>query len=1011
MAIESKDRINIFFENISSAISVIIFLSGTAVFFGWIFDIGVLKSVFPNWVTMKASTAVCFILVGLSLSLEHNKRSKNNIGHSISKIFAFLIFSIGFLVFLEYIYGLDFKIDQLLFKESQISINASSSGRMAFNSSILFCILGLIILSNNLRNSIFTYIRQVCALGVILISILSTLRYFYGIEFFYVKPNLSFVMAIHTAILFILSGLGILFLRPKDGLMKLVSSDSLGGFIIRRLGPIVIVIPLFFGWLKITSQESGLISDKFGVALVAILNMSVIFAFIYAFSLLVNKLELKRLATDQKLIESSEKYRTLFQNMAEGVFYQDRSGVLVDINASALEMFGLTREEFLRRTSISPEWKVVDLNGNPIPSDDHPSVIALREGEPVRDRMIGIYNPRSNAYRWINVNAIPLFKEKEKTPYQVFVTMHDITQRKIAEGIAKKSREEIGHFFNSALDLLCIADTDGHFLKLNPEWEMALGYTLKELEGRLFLDLVHPDDVDSTVKAMAMLSDQKTILNFVNRYRRKDGSYRWIEWRSVPVGNTIYASARDITERKKIEDELKSEVNMRNILLENLPCIAMILKKDTREIVFSNEAARKIGAIPGKKCFETCADRRDPCPFCLAPELWKTNEPQKIDVEYNGRYYEGRWMPFSADLYVHYIFDRTEHKKAEDLIRNSEKKFKELFNNMSSGVAVYKVMNDGQDFIIQDFNRAAEKIENIKRESIINRSVLEVFPGIKEMQLFNCFRRVYKTGVPEECPTELYKDNRVSGWRENFVYKLPTGEIVSIYNDVTERKKIEEARRLSQLGHLVAAMAHEINNPLMIISGAAQMSLMEKIDNKKVESYLKDIVDETKRTKYIIERLLSYSKPGKKEIKKFDINDCIDHITDLLSRHFKADNIDIVKEYDRSIPLINGDEKQLEEVFMNLITNAKDAISKNGVITISTAREGDYIVLKFRDNGEGISSANLARIFEPFFSTKETGTGLGLPVSYGIIRNHGGEMRYESEVGVGTTVNIKLPIK
>jgi PAS domain S-box-containing protein len=133
----------------------------------------------------------------------------------------------------------------------------------------------------------------------------------------------------------------------------------------------------------------------------------------------------------------------------------------------------------------------------------------------------------------------------------------DITDRKQAELALEAKTAELDRFFSVALDLLCIADTDGYFRRLNQQWEVALGYSLQELEGRRFLDLVHPDDVESTQQEIAVLADQQISLNFVNRYRCRDGSYRWLDWRSFPVGNLIYAAARDITERKQTEEQLR----------------------------------------------------------------------------------------------------------------------------------------------------------------------------------------------------------------------------------------------------------------------------------------------------------------------------------------------------------------------------------------------------------------------------------------------------------------------
>jgi PAS domain S-box-containing protein len=131
-------------------------------------------------------------------------------------------------------------------------------------------------------------------------------------------------------------------------------------------------------------------------------------------------------------------------------------------------------------------------------------------------------------------------------------------RRKIQSELVRTS-EELDRYFNSALDLLCIADMQGYFRKLNPEWENTLGYSISELIGKDFISLVHPDDVQSTIDAMTRLSGQKAVLNFINRYRHKNGSYRWIEWRSFPYGDSIYAVARDITERKMWEEELKQK--------------------------------------------------------------------------------------------------------------------------------------------------------------------------------------------------------------------------------------------------------------------------------------------------------------------------------------------------------------------------------------------------------------------------------------------------------------------
>ena len=145
------------------------------------------------------------------------------------------------------------------------------------------------------------------------------------------------------------------------------------------------------------------------------------------------------------------------------------------------------------------------------------------------------------------------------------------------------------------------------------------------------------------------------------------------------------------------------------------------------------------------------------------------------------------------------------HKRAQKELKLSEIKHKALFDNMSSGVAIYQARNDGEDFVFVDFNQAAERIDKIHKEDLIGKSVLEVFPGVKDFGLFEVFQRVWKTGEAQHYPVYQYKDKRIVGWRENYVCKLPSGEIVAIYDDITKRKQSEMALRMSeQCFHAVA---------------------------------------------------------------------------------------------------------------------------------------------------------------------------------------------------------------
>lgn len=229
------------------------------------------------------------------------------------------------------------------------------------------------------------------------------------------------------------------------------------------------------------------------------------------------------------------------------------------------------------------------------------------------------------------------------------------------------------------------------------------------------------------------------------------------------------------------------------------------------------------------------------------------------------------------------------------------------------------------------------------------------------------------------------------------------------------RKKIMESERLAVIGQLAADVAHEINNPLQGIVAFSHLLLEQREGENSTKDYLKKIVSQANRCTEIIRGLLDFSRPRKPQKKLSNINHLLHECISLVENQAIFHNIQIVENVEQKLPSVVIDPSQIQQVFMNMIINAAEAMDGDGRLTIHTSFDPTEkcIEIEFADTGHGISENNLERIFDPFFTTKEMGhgTGLGLAISYGIIKEHQGTISVQSEVGKGTTFIVRLPVK
>ncbi|ABS56014.1 signal transduction histidine kinase [Methanoregula boonei 6A8] len=292
-------------------------------------------------------------------------------------------------------------------------------------------------------------------------------------------------------------------------------------------------------------------------------------------------------STDRKLAEEAKiasevRYRRLFETAQDGILILDaESGQIVEVNPFLINMLGFSREQFLGKKI----WEIGTFK-DIVANKDNFEELQRKEYISYEDMPLETADGQRIAVEFIS----NVYEVNNKKVIQC--NIRDITKRKLAEEALRQKNEEIDGYFTNTLDLLCIADADGHFRRPNKEWETALGYSPAELEGKRLFDFVHPDDMEVFLGAMSELSAGKKVLQFTNRYRHRNQTYRWIEWRLFSAGNLIYASARDVTERKKMTDLVEASLAEKETLLReihhrvknNLQIISSLLNLQIRKI-------------------------------------------------------------------------------------------------------------------------------------------------------------------------------------------------------------------------------------------------------------------------------------------------------------------------------------------------------------------------------------------------------------------------------------------
>lgn len=598
----------------------------------------------------------------------------------------------------------------------------------------------------------------------------------------------------------------------------------------------------------------------------------------------------------------------------------------------------------------------------------------------------------------------------------------------------KQDSEDLENFFSVNLDMLCIADMEGRFLKLNKEWENVLGYSLEELEGKLFLEFIHPDDIEPTMKAISKLDEQKEVLGFVNRYRCKNGSYRYIEWRSHPKGDKIYAAARDITERKEIEEKLRNSENNFRTFFETMDDMIFITGKH-RGIFYSNSTAvKRLGYMQGElrkmklidlhpdKCRkeveksykEILSGNKNSCSLPVVDK-----EGKQIPAEI--RLWTGKWNEKECVFCL--IKDLSKEREALQ-------KFDKVFNLNPVSMAISSLKSQA----FTDVNQAFTEKTGYSKEEVIGKSSADL--GLFDDPKFNLYLRdrlkENKKILNIEVKSKNKKGKEMTG--------LFSGEIIEFNDelyllttmiDITEKKRMEkelikakeQAEAASKYkSEFLANMSHEIRTPLNGVIGFTDLiknTTLDKIQKK----YVENINISALSLLGIINDILDFSKieAGKLELDyvKASILEILGNATDILKLNASKKGVELLLNIQPDIPhFAIIDPLRLKQVLVNLLGNAVK-FTESGEVELKVKFESiddinGIFHFSVRDTGVGISKEQSKKLFKAFSQAdssttrKYGGTGLGLVISNSLIRKMGGEITFESEIGVGTVFKFSI---
>lgn len=782
--------------------------------------------------------------------------------------------------------------------------------------------------------------------------------------------------------------------------------------------------------------------------------------------------------TDEALRETEDRYRSVVATMSEGVVVTDEAGVIQVCNESAGRILGLSTQEAIGRPVKDARWGAIHEDGSTFDSGTFPVMVTLATGRSCFNVVMGLPKPdRQVTWISINTHplsgedgrprgVVATFvditdrKEAEKALLRAHEQLEDrvrsrtrelesanerlrveIEERQRAEQELRESEERYRLVLSRAPDAIFLHDGE-RILFANPQTAVLFGVRQpSDLIGRMiwdFIDAEYQDVIKDRIETLQTIGSAMPV--FESYIRRADGTTRPIETTAAICpykgGSVIQIVARDISARKEAEDSLRKSAEQISDLYNLAPCGYHSLDSDGRIVRMNDTELNWLGydreEVVGVKRFDEvlAAGGREIFPITFG----RLKQSGKVsDLEFDLLRKDGTTMPVVINATAIFddrgrfvmtrstVFDMTEIKRAGEALRESEERFRQLAEASFEGIAIHE---GGR---ILDANAVLAGMFGYEREELLGKSHAELIPPAR-------------AGAPAEPYAADRGPQEAQGVRRDgstFPIEIRGKAIpfqgrtihFSAVRDLTERKKTEERSRqhqqelahvlrLSTMGEMATGLAHELNQPLSAIVSYAQGCLRRIQSGTSSPTELVDILGKVTlqagRAGAIIRRLRAFVSKQDAQLTKVGINDVVRETVQFLSPDVRRLRLSLDLDFADQLPEIEADVIQIEQVLLNLLRNACEALCDEDRwprrITVRTGiGERGMISVAVCDTGPGLSPAVAAHLFEPFFTTKSDGMGLGLSISKSIIEAHGGRIWATTNEGCGVTFHFCLP--